>query len=335
MAAGGIPVKNRTNPVEVILAAMEMQHFMESLKDTKTDIWDLRIGIHTGSVIAGVVGQKKFSYDIWGDTVNTASRMESSGKIGKINISASTYQLVKQFFDCEFRGKMPVKYKGDIAMYFVDRIKPELCEEDGLTPNEEFLIHIQMLRLLDMEDYIMDRMGKELPDKLLYHNIHHTDHVYRQVELLGKGEEVSQEDLLLLRSAALLHDLGYIDTFDNHEIRSVEYAREILPLYRFKEEQINTICDLIMATKYPPAPSSLLEKIICDANLDHFGRADFLIQSDRLFQEFLLYKKIKNKKDWNLIQIKLLENHEFYTETARKLQEISLEQQIENIKQFS
>jgi adenylate cyclase len=335
MAAGGIPVKNRTNPVDVILAAMEMQHFMKGLKDSKADIWDLRIGIHTGSVIAGVVGQKKFSYDIWGDTVNTASRMESSGKIGRINISASTYQLVKEFFDCEFRGKMPVKYKGDIAMYFVEGIKPDLCQEDGLTPNAKFQTLIQLLRLLDLEEYIMDRMSKELPDKLLYHNVHHTGHVYRQVELLGQGEKVSQEDLLLLRSAALLHDLGYIDTFDNHEVRSCEYAREILPLYRFKEKQINDICDLIMVTKMPPEPSNLLEKIICDANLDHLGRADFLIQSDRLFQEYLLNNKIKNKKDWNLMQIKLLENHEFYTETARKLQEISMAQQIENIKQFS
>jgi class 3 adenylate cyclase len=126
MAAGGIPVKNRTNPVEVILAAMEMQHFMKSLKDNNADIWDLRIGIHTGSVIAGVVGQKKFSYDIWGDTVNTASRMESSGKVGKINISESTYHLVKEFFNFDFRGKMPVKYKWDIAMYFVKGIKADL-----------------------------------------------------------------------------------------------------------------------------------------------------------------------------------------------------------------
>ena len=335
MAAGGIPVKNRTNPVEVILAAMEMQHFMKGLKDSKTDIWDLRIGIHTGSVIAGVVGQKKFSYDIWGDTVNTASRMESSGEIGKINISASTYQLVKQFFDCEYRGKMPVKYKGDIAMYFVEGIKSDLSEEDGLTPNKEFLTQIQLLRLLDLEEYIMDRLGKELPDKFLYHNINHTGHVYRQVELLGQGEQVSQEELLLLRSAALLHDMGYIDTFDDHEHKSVEYAREILPIYRFDEGQIDTICDLIMATKLPPEPSSHLEQIICDANLDHLGSVDFLIQSDRLFQEYLLNNKIKNKKDWNQMQIKLLENHDFYTETARKLQEITQEQQIENIRQFS
>jgi adenylate cyclase len=335
MAAGGIPVKNRTNPVEVILAAMEMQHFMLELKDHKADIWDLRIGMHTGSVIAGVVGQKKFSYDIWGDTVNIASRMESSGKIGKINISASTYHLVKEFFDCEFRGKMPVKYKGDIAMYFVNGIKPELAEEDGRTPNTKFLTQIQFLRLLDMEEYIMDRMQKELSDKLFYHNIQHTGHVYQQVEMLGRGEEVSQEDMLLLRSAALLHDMGYIDTFDEHETRSVEYAREILPLYRYKEAQIDAICSLIMATKLPPDPSNLLEMIICDANLDHLGRADFLIQSDRLFQEYLFHKKIKTKKEWNLKQVELLENHEFFTETARQLQEISMEQQIENIRQFS
>ncbi len=335
MAAGGIPVKNRTNPVEVILAALEMQQFMKELKDSRADIWDLRIGIHSGSVIAGVVGQKKFSYDIWGDTVNTASRMESSGKIGKINISASTYQLVKDFFECEYRGKMPVKYKGDIAMYFVKGIKPELCEEDGMVPNLKFMTQIQFLRLLDLEEYIMDRLQREVSEKLLFHNVQHTAHVYRQVELLAHGENVSQEEMLLLRSAALLHDMGYIDTFDGHEEKSVEYAREILPVYKFKEKQIDAICDLIMTTKLPSEPSSLLGKIICDANLEHLGRADFLVQSDKLFQEYLWNKKIKNKKDWNLKQIELLENHAFFTETARNLQEISMEQQIENIRQFS
>jgi adenylate cyclase len=335
MAAGGIPVKNRTNPVDVILAALEMQQFMKGLKHDMADIWDLRIGIHTGSVIAGVVGQKKFSYDIWGDTVNTASRMESSGKIGRVNISASTYELVKDFFDCEFRGKMPVKYKGDIAMYFVNGIKPGLREEDGITPNQKFLIQIQFLRLLDLEDHIMDRLVRELSEKLLYHNVQHTGRVYRQVEILGQGEGVSQEEMLLLKSAALLHDIGHIDTFDGHEERSVEIAQELLPLYRFKEKQIDVICNLILSTKLPPGPVSLLEKIICDANLDHLGRSDFLIQSDRLFQEYLMNKKVINKKDWNALQIKLLENHEFYTETARQLREVSREQQIENIRQFS
>ena len=103
MCAGGIPEKNRTNPVEVILAALEMKAYMSRLKESSElegmKFWDIRIGIHTGTVVAGVVGQKKLSYDIWGDTVNTASRMESSGEAGKINISGTTYEFVKDFFD--------------------------------------------------------------------------------------------------------------------------------------------------------------------------------------------------------------------------------------------
>ena len=119
MAAGGIPEKNSTNPVEVVLAALEMLSYMQHLKSSKAKIWDLRIGIHSGPVIAGIVGHKKLSYDIWGDTVNTASRMESSGIAGKVNISGNTYSMVKDYFICEYRGKLPVKYKGNIDMYFV------------------------------------------------------------------------------------------------------------------------------------------------------------------------------------------------------------------------
>jgi len=102
MCAGGIPEKNRTNPVEVVLAALEMKDYMTRLKLGPElegmKFWDIRIGIHTGTVVAGVIGQKKLSFDIWGDTVNTASRMESSGEAGKINISGTTYEFIKEFF---------------------------------------------------------------------------------------------------------------------------------------------------------------------------------------------------------------------------------------------
>ncbi len=335
MAAGGIPIKNRTNPVDVVLAALEMQQYMKELKKSNSDIWDLRIGIHTGSVIAGVVGQKKYSYDIWGDTVNTASRMESSGEIGRVNISATTYKLIKDFFQCEFRGKMPVKYKGDIAMFFVNGLNPTYSESDRITPNARFYIQVQLLRLLDLEEFILERLEKELPGNLFFHNVEHTSHVYAQVELLGLGEKVSDEDLLVLRTAALLHDMGYIDRSDDHESRSVEFAREILPLYRYKDEQIERICDLILATRMPPEPRNLLEQIICDANLDHMGRVDFLIQSDKLFQEYRIRNRIRSKKEWNQSQIRFLETHEFYTSVARRMREVPREKQIENIKQFS
>jgi adenylate cyclase len=111
MCAGGIPEKNRTNPVEVVLAALEMQAYMLRLKQGSDlegmKFWDIRIGIHTGTVVAGVIGQKKLSYDIWGDTVNTASRMESSGEAGKINISGTTYEFIGIFLTVNTAVKCP------------------------------------------------------------------------------------------------------------------------------------------------------------------------------------------------------------------------------------
>lgn len=126
MAAGGIPVANTSNAYDIVMAGLEIKEYMENLKKEREaaglDYWELRIGIHTGPVIAGVVGKNKFAYDIWGDAVNTASRMESSGIPGKVNISGSTYELIKDEFECTYRGKIQAKNKGEIDMYIVEGI---------------------------------------------------------------------------------------------------------------------------------------------------------------------------------------------------------------------
>ncbi len=143
MCCGGLPEQNHTHEVDVCLTALEFQAFMNQMREIKASMdlpyWELRIGIHTGPITAGVVGKNKFAYDIWGDTVNTASRMESSGTPGYVNVSATVYERVKYFFLCEHRGKVQAKGKGMVDMYYLRRLRPSLSRDpEGRIPNEKF-----------------------------------------------------------------------------------------------------------------------------------------------------------------------------------------------------
>jgi len=144
MCVSGLPAETRGHAIRVCLASLEVQNYMKRMNEKREKMrmprWDMRIGIHSGPVIAGVVGARKFTYDIWGDAVNTASLLEQNGEGGRVNISATTYQHVNEMFDIEERGKITSGKKGDIPMYFLNRLKTEFSgDQEGLQPNDIFL----------------------------------------------------------------------------------------------------------------------------------------------------------------------------------------------------
>ena len=126
MCVGGLPIANSTHAADAVNAALKMRDWIKEYKAISREqgkpIFEIRIGLHTGPVVAWVVGSKKFAYDMWGDTVNTVARMEAAGEVGRVNISGSTYEAVKDLFECTYRGKADAKHKGQVGMYFVESI---------------------------------------------------------------------------------------------------------------------------------------------------------------------------------------------------------------------
>ncbi|MBA7572202.1 hypothetical protein ES708_13978 [subsurface metagenome] len=339
MCTGGVPVKNITNPVDVVMAALEMQNFLIELEENnrknKKMIWDLKLGIHTGPLTANIAGKKKISYEIKGDTVNTATRIESVAEEGNIIISVMTYELIKEFFVCEYYGKMPVKYKGDLEMYVVKGLKPELSVDGkGVKPNSAFTIKFGLIQFTDIQEIILDKLEKELPDYLFYHNVKHTVDVVTEVELIGWAEGCTDEEILILKTAALLHDAGHTIEYDNHEHHGTVLAREMLPKYNYTREQIDRICEIIISTRMPPKPKNLLESIICDSDLDYLGRSDFVPVSNTLYEELKEQNKIGTLNDWNKLQVKFISGHQYFTKTARSLREVNKQKQIERISEL-
>lgn len=326
MCAGGVPVRNNTNPIDAVLAALQIQDYMNSLKiqglATGSEYWELRLGINTGEVTAGVIGSERLAYDIWGATVNQAQRMEMMGEPGRVTISGSTFKLIEPYFECTYRGKVKTKSKGLIEMFTVERIKPELSVNgEGLYPNERFqqIVNLHLYSSINYykaERHIMKVLEKGLSPLLHYHSIEHTKDVVRAVERYALLEGVTDEGLFLLKSAATYHDAGFVENYDKNEPIGARMAEEILPKYGYSDQHISQIKELIFVTQIPHQPKNKLEQIICDADLDYLGRDDFHEIADRLRRELKEHGKIDSDRQWDHMQVAFLNMHKYFTPTA-------------------
>ncbi len=172
-----------------------------------------------------------------------------------------------------------------------------------------------------LKAFIIQKLQSEIPPTLSYHGVHHTLEVLEVCNQYIKRLKIAKREAELLRTAALLHDTGFIWTYINHEQTGVSFAREILPEWGFNENEIDRISKMILATRIPQNPQNLLEEILCDADLDYLGTNTFYSVGSTLYQELLTFNMIENEKSWDRVQINFLSNHMYHTKYGKKYRE--------------
>ena len=169
-----------------------------------------------------------------------------------------------------------------------------------------------------LKKYFLDKLNKELSPQLTYHGIHHTLDVLEVCESYIEKYSINGKEAELLRIGAIMHDIGFLETYNKHEEKGVEIAIEALPYFGYNSSQIEIIKGLILATKVPQKPQNFLEKIICDADLDYLGRSDFHPIAETLFEELEHFSGLDDRKKWNEIQVNFLNTHNYHTDWAKK-----------------
>lgn len=205
-----------------------------------------------------------------------------------------------------------------VTKIFMEQIGP---------PNKAFSGGV-FCSLIDFMDYraakqfIVAKLRAELSEQLHYHGLHHTLDVLKMAAEIGEQEGIGTHNMVLLKTAALFHDAGFVkNKHAGHEAEGCIIARAELPKFDYQPADIETICGMIMATKIPQSPTTLLEEIICDADLDYLGRNDFYRIGNSLFEEMLAYQLITDEFAWNRLQVSFLNAHRFHTRTNKQLRE--------------
>lgn len=179
-----------------------------------------------------------------------------------------------------------------------------------------------------LKQFVIGKLSNELNKDLTYHCVEHTMDVLESVDRLGKMEGILNDDICLLKTAALFHDLGFVDVYDGHEEASIVLASNTLPAYGYSAKSIEIISNLIRATKIPQSPQNHLEEILADADLDYLGRDDLFIIGQRLQYEWKKYGKISTLREWHEKQLAFIKNHKYFTKSAIKLRENKKQENI-------
>lgn len=185
----------------------------------------------------------------------------------------------------------------------------------------------------EAEEQVFDMLG-ELPRNLYYHNLIHTKDVIQAVERLAKSENLSEEDFLLGKTGALYHDIGFLEKYFENEPIGARIARESLPIFDYNPEQIEIVSNMILATALPQNPKTELDRILCDADLDNFRRGDFFCKGELIRRELEEVGVKMSDEEWYSGTLELLENHSYFTESARKLGHVQKQKNITKLKQI-
>jgi len=185
-----------------------------------------------------------------------------------------------------------------------------------------------------VKKYAIERLNTEIDKHLHYHATYHTLDVYETSEKIALAEKVNEKDIILIKTAALLHDMGFIDSFMNHESFSAKIASKVLPDFGYSSTDIQIINNMIMKTKLPQLPETFNEMVLCDADLDYLGREDFYIHAHKLRIEWEFLGKPTSLFEWYQIQFNFLSNHKYFTKSTALARENVKQKYIQEISEI-
>jgi adenylate cyclase len=341
MALAGVNESEPEAEIRVCLAALEMRDFMINEREValamNKDFWEVRIGIHAGPLVAGIIGAKKYSFDVWGDTVNIASRAEQESEPDRILITQDVYTKIEEHFVTVFHEDVEIKKRGGSEMmYFLEELKLESSDEHNHKRAHRDLLRKCSMPVIDfqrMERTIFNQLKSMLPEELLYHDLAHTFNVAKAAMRLAKLEGISSYESLLLCTAVYFHDSGFLVQYSQNEKFGIKLAQNKLSDYGYTKIEIDLISKIIGSTALDTEPVTMLEKIMCDADHDYLGRADYTNVAKKLRIEMENMGRTFSDFEWINFQLNFLENqHRYYTETAQNIRDSGKKIRIQTLK---